>query len=319
MGIDGFLIVDKPEGITSLDVVREAKRRLQIRKAGHIGTLDPFATGVLPVALGEGTRLIPFVNDEPKRYKGTLELGEETTTDDFTGAIVSKSPWTAVTSEGLRNAFQSFSGKVRQIPPMFSAIKVKGKPLYRLARKGEEIERKEREINIFHLQIEKIDLPLVQFQISCSKGTYIRALARDIGRKVGCGAHLVQLRRVQSGLFSIEKAAAWEKVKALRPETIRPCLLLLEEALPCLPEVIGDQKLVRKVRLGQGMLVRDLSPPCPLEFDQGNWIKLTAPGEGLVAILKSEVKCTDIPWERGDSVVFRPLRVFHPKHQNTDR
>jgi len=314
MRIDGFLIVDKPEGITSFDVVREVRRRLHIKKAGHVGTLDPFATGVLPVALNEGTKLIPFLNDEPKRYEGTLKLGEETTTDDLTGEIVFRGPWMAVTSEGLRKAFQSFSGKIRQTPPMFSAVKVEGKPLYRLARKGLEIERKGRDVNIFHLRIEEVDLPLVRFKVSCSKGTYIRTLAKDVGRKIGCGAHLVQLRRVQSGLFSIEKAAPWDKIKTSEPETLRPWLLPLEDTLPGLPEVIGTNSLVRKVRLGQGMLVRDLLPPFPPEFDQGNWIKITAPGEGLVAILKSEVKYADIPWTKGDSVVFRPLRVFHPKH-----
>ena len=196
---------------------------------------------------------------------------------------------------------------------MFSAVKMAGKPLYRLARKGLEIERKEREVHIFHLQIEGVDLPHVQFQVSCSKGTYVRALAKDIGREIGCGAHLTRLRRVQSGLFSIEKALSWEDVKGLEPEKLRLRVLPLEEALPGLPEVIGDQRMVQKVRLGQGMRVRDLSSQFPSEFDQGKWIKITAPGEGLVAILKSEVKHTEIPWAKGDSVVFRPLRVFHPK------
>jgi len=314
MGIDGFLVVDKPEGITSLDVVREVKRRLRIRKAGHVGTLDPFATGVLPVALNEGTKLIPFINDEPKRYKGTLKLGEETTTDDLTGEIVSRRPWAGVTPGSLREAFQSFLGKTRQIPPMFSAVKVRGEPLYRMARKGLEVERKEREVHIFQFEIEEIDLPRVGFEVSCSKGTYIRSLAKDVGRKIGCGAHLVQLRRVQSGLFSIEHAAAWEKVKALESESLQPWLLSLEEALPGLPEVIGSTSLVRKVRSGQGMRVQDVLPSWPPELDRANWIKITAPGEGLVAILKLETQGTDIPWPERDSVLFRPLRIFHPKN-----
>ncbi|HSB07552.1 MAG TPA: tRNA pseudouridine(55) synthase TruB [Thermodesulfobacteriota bacterium] len=314
MGIDGFLIVDKPEGLTSLDVVREAKRRLGVPKAGHVGTLDPFATGVLPVALNEGTKLIPFLCEEPKRYEGTLRLGEETTTDDPTGEIVSRRSWEAVTHETLHHAFQSFSGKIQQVPPMFSAVKVEGKPLYQLARKGIEIERKEREVRIFQLHIESIDLPRVRFTISCSRGTYVRSLAKDIGRKIGCGAHLIQLRRVQSGLFTIEQARTWEKLKTSEPHDLRSWLIPLEEALPGLPEVIGDKRVVQKVRLGQGMLVRDLSPQFLSDFDQGGWIKITSPGEGLVAILKSEVKHSDIPWANLDSVVFRPLRVFHPKH-----
>jgi tRNA pseudouridine55 synthase len=313
MGIEGFLVVDKPEGITSLDVVRQVKRRLGLGKAGHVGTLDPFATGVLPVALGEATRLIPFLSEEPKRYEGTLKLGEETTTDDPTGEVISRRSWTGVTPEELRKVFQAFSGKILQIPPMFSAVKIGGKPLYRLARKGLEIERKEREVHIFQLQIDGVNLPHVQFKVSCSKGTYVRALAKDIGRKIGCGAHLIRLRRVQSGLFSIEKALSWEDAKGLDLDKLRLRVLPLEEAVPGLPELIGDQGMVRKVRLGQEMRVRDLSSKSPPEFDRGKWIKITAPGEGLVAILKSEVKHTDIPWAKEDSVVFRPLRVFHSK------
>jgi tRNA pseudouridine55 synthase len=315
MRIDGFLIVDKPEGITSLDVVREVKRRLKIRKAGHVGTLDPFATGVLPIALNEGTKLVPFLNEDPKRYEATLKLGEETTTDDLTGEIVSRRPWEGVTSETLTLVFQAFTGSIRQVPPMFSAVKIKGRPLYLMARKGLEIERDEREILIFDLQVKTIDLPCVRFLVSCSKGTYVRVLAKDIGRKVGCGAHLTQLRRIQSGLFSIQKALSWEELRGLsaEPRDIKPWLIPLEEALPSVPEVIGDQSMVHKVRLGQEMLVRDLSLQGLSDFDRGNWVKITAPGEGLVAILRSEVRQTDIPWTQLDSVVFRPLRVFHPK------
>jgi tRNA pseudouridine55 synthase len=316
MRIDGFLIVDKPEGITSLDVVREVKRRLGVQKAGHVGTLDPFATGVLPIALNEGTKLIPFLNEEPKRYKGILRLGEETTTDDPTGEVVSRGPWEGITPETLQLAVRSFSGKIQQIPPMFSAIKIQGKPLYRLARKGIEIERKEREVHIFDIQIEAVDLPRVRFQVSCSKGTYVRALAKDIGRRIGCGAHLAQLRRIQSGLFSIQQTMAWEELRALSPEPgdLKPWLIPLNEALPGLPEVIGNRRLVQKVRLGREMLVRDLPLQSFTDFDRGKWVKITAPGEGLVAILRSEVGRSDIPWGQSDSVVFRPLRVFHSNH-----
>jgi tRNA pseudouridine55 synthase len=316
MRIDGFLIVDKPEGITSLDVVREVKRRLKVRKAGHVGTLDPFATGVLPIALNEGTKVVPYLNEEPKWYEGTLKLGEETTTDDLTGEIVSRRSWEGVTPETLTLVFQSFTGSIRQIPPMFSAVKIKGEPLYRMARRGLEIEREEREIRIFDLQVKAIDLPGVRFLVSCSKGTYVRVLAKDIGRKIGCGAHLTQLRRIQSGLFSIQKALSWEGLRGLSVESgnLKPWLIPLEEALPSVPEVIGDQSMVQKVRLGQEMLVRDLSLQGLSDFDRGNWVKITAPGEGLVAILRSEVRQTDIPWTQLDSVVFRPLRVFHPKY-----
>ncbi|RPJ10550.1 MAG: tRNA pseudouridine(55) synthase TruB [Deltaproteobacteria bacterium] len=314
MRIDGFLILDKPEGIASFDVVREVKRRLGVRKAGHIGTLDPFATGVLPIALNEGTKLIPFLNDEPKRYQGTLKLGEETATEDHTGEVVARRPWTEATSEAVFLAFQSFSGRIRQVPPMFSALKVEGKPLYRLARQGLEVERKEREVQVFEIGVEAVDLPWVRFTVSCSKGTYIRTLAKDIGRKIGCGAHLTQLRRIQSGFFSIDRAITCEELGSLsgKPEILRARLIPLEEALPGLPEVIGKRRLVQKVRLGQETRVRDLSPQSLSEFDRGTRVKMTYPGEGLVAILKSEMRHADIPWTDSNSVVFRSLRVFHP-------
>ncbi len=314
MRVDGFLIVDKPEGITSLDVVREVKRRLGIRKAGHIGTLDPFATGVLPIALNEGTKLIPFLDEEPKRYEGTLTLGEETATDDCTGKIISRSPWGEATRGALEPAFQSFCGTIQQVPPMFSAVKVDGRRLYHLARKGIEIERKAREVHIFEIRIEAIDLPRVQFAVSCSKGTYVRTLARDIGRKIGCGAHLLQLRRVQSGLFSIAKAMVWEELKALtlKPDSLPSWLIPLGDALAGFPEVIGDERLVQKVRFGQGVLVRDLSPQSLSGFERGEWVKIISPGEGLVAIVRPEINRSDISWADSDSVVFRPLRVFHP-------
>ena len=162
--IDGLLIVDKPEGITSLEAVREVKRRFHVKKAGHIGTLDPFATGVLPIAINEGTKLVPFLEEEPKEYEGVMKLGEETSTDDLTGEITSKKPWEDIPPGLIYSVFHTFLGKVQQIPPMFSAVKIQGKPLYRLARKGIEIERKERSVEIFDIQVEEIDLPLGPLQ-----------------------------------------------------------------------------------------------------------------------------------------------------------
>ena len=316
MRVDGLLIVDKPEGLTSLEVVREVKRRLGVRKAGHLGTLDPFATGVLPIAINEGTKLVPFIGEESKEYEAVLKMGEETTTDDLTGKVISRKPWEQVPPEMIHTAFRSFLGKIRQIPPMYSAVKMNGKPLYRLARKGIEVERKEREVEILNIHIEEVQPPKVRFSVSCSKGTYIRSLAKDIGRKIGCGAHLTQLRRVRSGPFTLEKAISWERLKNFsKTENLSPWLVSLREALSCLPEVIGDERLVKKIRLGKEMVVRDLSPqPLPV-FQKGEWLKITSPEEGLVAILRSEVRGADIPWASPEMVAFRPLRVFQPKNR----
>jgi tRNA pseudouridine55 synthase len=313
-GIDGLLIVDKPEGMTSLDVVREIKRRFGVKKAGHIGTLDPFATGVLPVVINEGTKLVPFIGEGPKEYEVTLKLGEETTTDDWTGKVVTEKPWEGAQPEKIEALVHTFLGKTYQIPPMFSAVKIQGKPLYRLARKGIEVKRKEREVEIYKIQTKKINLPHVSFQVSCSKGTYIRSLGRDIGRKIGCGAHLCFLRRVRSGPFTLKQTISWERLKGLfQPDHLSPWLIPLEEALPSFPEVIGDEQLIRKVRSGKEMVVRDLSPQALPGFEKGEWLKMSSPEEGLVAILKSELKRADISCAHPEEVALRPLRVFQPQ------
>jgi len=319
-GIDGILIVDKPEGITSLDVVRAVKYRFGLRKAGHIGTLDPFATGVLPIVMNEGTKLVPFLEEGPKEYEVTLKLGEETTTDDCTGQVVLKQDWRDIQPERIETLLHTFWGKIHQIPPMFSAVKVQGVPLYRLARKGIEVDRQQREVEIHAIQIDGMELPLVRFRVSCSKGTYIRTLGRDIGRKAGCGAHLVRLRRTRSGPFTLDQAITWERMKDLTPpDSLSPWVISLNAALPSLPEVIGDEPLVRKVRFGKEMMVRDLSAKDLPAFKKGEWLKMSSPGGGLVAILKSEVSGADLPRADPAAVALRPLRVFRPlEHSPTE-
>jgi tRNA pseudouridine55 synthase len=310
-GIDGLLIIDKPEGITSMGVVREVKRRFGIKKVGHIGTLDPFATGVLPVVINEGTKVVPFLEEEPKEYEATLKLGEVTTTDDWTGEVISRHPWEGTLPETVHGAFRAFLGKSHQIPPMFSAIKVQGKPLYRLARKGIEIERKEREVTIFDLRINTILLPHVAFRVSCSKGTYIRTLARDLGKKIGCGAHLLRLRRVRSGPFTLDRSISWETLQTLSgSDELGGWVITLKEALKKMPEVIGNERLVRKVRVGQEMVVRDLSSRDLPAFEKGALLQMTSPEGGLVAILKSVIGDTDVGAVDPETVAFRPLRVF---------
>jgi tRNA pseudouridine55 synthase len=310
-GIDGLLIVDKPEGITSMGVVREVKRRFGIKKVGHIGTLDPFATGVLPVVMNEGTKVVPFLEEEPKEYEAILKLGEETTTDDWTGEVISRQPWEGTLPETVHEAFRAFLGKIHQIPPMFSALKVQGQPLYRLARKGIEIERKEREVTIFDLHVNTILLPNVAFRVSCSKGTYIRTLARDLGKKIGCGAHLLRLRRVRSGPFTLDRSISWETLQTLSAsDDLGSWVITLKEALKRLPEVIGNDRLVRKVRVGQGMVVRDLSTRDLPAFEKGACLQMTSSEGGLVAILKSVIRDTDVGAVDPETVAFRPLRVF---------
>jgi len=309
--IDGVLVVDKPDGITSMDVVRTVKRRFTVKKAGHLGTLDPFATGVLPVILNEATKLVPFLEEEPKEYEATLKLGEETNTDDLTGEIQLRRPYDSVTPKILECTFESFMGVIEQMPPMFSAVKVNGKPLYRSARKGLEVERKKRTVRILDLQIESISLPWVQFRVSCSKGTYIRTLARDIGRKLGCGSHLIRLRRLRNGPFTLARAVSWETLTTCSDlGTLQSYLIDMKGALDHLPEVMGDEGLVNKIRFGREMTVRDLPPHALPIFGEREWVKVTSPRDDLVAVLRSEVRGMDIPSLDPNRVALKSLRVF---------
>ncbi len=214
--MDGFIVIDKPEGITSHDVVNSVRRMLSIKKAGHTGTLDPFATGVLPLALGEATKAIPYLDETVKEYTAVMRLGISMDTQDRTGRVVSEKSYDHVTAEMIKNAFSRFVGAISQVPPMFSALKRSGVPLYKLARQGRDIPREPREIRIFSIFPEKIDLPDIYFMVRCSRGTYVRTLANDIGEMLGCGAHLVSLRRTASGKFTIQEAINLDELANLR-------------------------------------------------------------------------------------------------------
>jgi tRNA pseudouridine55 synthase len=213
--MDGFIIIDKPLGLTSHDVVHSVRKILNVRKVGHTGTLDPFATGVLPVAVGEGTKAIPFLDETLKEYLAVMHLGVITDTQDCTGKVLKENSFTHVNEQVLKETFSRFVGTNKQVPPMFSALKRSGVPLYKLARQGKSIYREPREIKIYSLTIEKIEMPKITFKVSCSRGTYIRTLANDIGFALGCGAHLSDLRRTMSGMFMADKAISLEMLSLL--------------------------------------------------------------------------------------------------------
>lgn len=204
---EGIILVNKHRGITSHDVVDEVRKRLGTRKVGHAGTLDPLAEGLLIIMVGKSTKLFSrFVNFD-KEYLGVMKLGEVTLTGDSEGAIVKKQDYQNLNEPEIKEVFSKFEGEIEQIPPMVSALRVKGKRLYSLARRGIEIERSPRAIKIYELRIIKIDLPLVEFYVRCSKGTYIRKLAQDIGESLGCGAHMISIKRMRVGPFKLEEAA----------------------------------------------------------------------------------------------------------------
>ncbi len=210
--MDGFIIVDKPTGMTSHDVVSFIRRRFNMRRVGHAGTLDPLATGVLILLLGKCTKLFDRFSSFDKAYEATLKLGMTTDTADIEGKVLSELSFDAVTSGEVERIFQDFLGDIEQLPPMVSAVKVGGKRLYKLARQGITVERKARKITISSLKVVHFALPDVKFYLECSKGTYVRKLAEDVGERLGCGGCISQIRRVKVGPFTIDQAVSLENI-----------------------------------------------------------------------------------------------------------
>ncbi|MFO7937261.1 MAG: tRNA pseudouridine(55) synthase TruB [Kiritimatiellia bacterium] len=210
---DGLLLVDKPSGCTSHDVVNAVRRGFQLRKVGHGGTLDPNATGLLVILLGKGTKLSSKVMGGDKTYIGEIRLGRTTTTQDCDGEVLEEKPCDHVSRDDVEKAMKDLCGDIFQTPPMVSAIKVKGVPLYKMARKGQVVERKKRFVHIFRFVITEWTPPSVFFEVICTKGTYVRTLAHDIGRELGCGASLQNLRRNASGEFNVADAFPLEEIR----------------------------------------------------------------------------------------------------------
>ncbi len=212
--INGLLLVDKEQDWTSHDVVNFVRRRFNLSKCGHCGTLDPFATGLLVLLLGKATKLQDQFMGQDKIYSGTIHLGVETDSEDRTGQITAEADIASITAAAVTAASQTFLGPQMQVPPMVSALKVKGQPLYKLARQGKSIPREPRPISIHSFILTAFRLPEVDFVAHCSKGTYIRTLAADLGQRLGCGAHLQELRRLASGDFRIEDAHSMAELKS---------------------------------------------------------------------------------------------------------
>ncbi|MEI6070631.1 MAG: tRNA pseudouridine(55) synthase TruB [Verrucomicrobiae bacterium] len=213
-GIDGVLLVDKAPGMTSHDVVAITRRALNTKKVGHCGTLDPLATGLLLITIGRGTKIQDLLMSEDKEYVGTLELGKTTDSQDADGVVLTTLPVPELTGEQIAAAFTKFHGDFYQLPPMVSAIKKDGVPLYKLARQGKVVEREPRFVHVYAHEIQAVRLPEIDFRVVCSKGFYVRTYAHDIGNDLGCGAHLKSLRRTKSGRFDVEGAVTVAELKA---------------------------------------------------------------------------------------------------------
>jgi tRNA pseudouridine55 synthase len=220
--LDGALLIDKPAGPTSHDIVDEIRRQFGIKKVGHCGTLDPNATGLLIIVLGRGTKISEKLMSDDKVYEGSIKFGETTNSYDADGEILSSLPVPLLTMEQLNTEAASYVGDIMQMPPMVSAVKMGGVPLYKLARKGIEVVREPRLVHVYTFQFSSYTEPVGVFRVACTKGTYVRSLAHDLGQKLGCGAHLKTLRRVVSGKFDVTNAIEFEEVLRLSTAELIP-------------------------------------------------------------------------------------------------
>jgi tRNA pseudouridine55 synthase len=275
--MDGVLVIDKPAGLTSHDVVQRVRRWAKQRRVGHLGTLDPLATGVLPLALGEATKLSQLLTHGRKEYRGEIRLGIETTTYDREGAVTAESsgPWP--TRDELERALEPFRGRIQQVPPPYSAVKLGGEAAYALARRGEEVHLEPRDVTVFALDLVRYEPPLLEVVVECSAGTYLRSIAHDLGVALGTGAHLWQLCRTRSGPFVLEQAVSLERLDEEGERRLIPMA-----AATGLPSYEADEGTARRVSQGV-QLERGLVRGAPRE----GVFQLVRKGR-LVALLEAQ-------------------------------
>ena len=267
--VDGILLLDKPTGMSSNAALQTVKRLFNANKAGHTGNLDPLATGLLPICFGEATKISSYLLDSDKRYIGTCKLGVRTRTADSEGEVLETRPVGNLTEQQVKQVLQGFIGQIEQIPPMHSAVKINGTPLYKLAREGKEIERKSRRVSIYQLEMLRLEGDELDIDVHCSKGTYVRTLAEEIGEALGCGAHLNALRRTASGPFELEQAVTMAELAHLAEdgyEALDSLLLPPEEALSDWPMVSLSQNSAYYLQQGQAVQV----PKAP----SSGWVRL---------------------------------------------
>jgi tRNA pseudouridine55 synthase len=256
--ITGIVIIDKPTGRSSNHVLQQVKRLFDAKKAGHTGALDPLATGVLPICLGEATKVSSYLLDADKRYHVTCQLGAVTDSGDSDGQILSTSDIPDFSEQDITHLLPEFTGEQDQVPPMFSALKYQGQPLYKLARQGIEVERKSRRITIYDIKLLSITAESFTLDVHCSKGTYIRTLVEDVSHKLGCGGHVTMLRRVSAAGYDLEQALTIEQLEQIAEqgtERLDDELLATENALPDWPSIYATDEMVEALRHGQTIKV----------------------------------------------------------------
>jgi tRNA pseudouridine55 synthase len=260
--ISGILILDKPEGESSNRSLQKVKRLFEAAKAGHTGSLDPLATGVLPLCFGEATKISQFLLDSNKTYRTKIKLGEKTATGDSEGEVLVVKDSSHITLKDIEKALVNFRGEIQQVPSMYSALKHQGVPLYKLARAGKTVERKTRIVSIYELNLISFENPFLELDIHCSKGTYVRTLADDLGEALGVGAHVVALRRTQAGPFKLEQAQSYETLEQLKRDddfaAIDEFLIPADQAIMDIPEVVLPSATADYVLQGQAVIARHL-------------------------------------------------------------
>ncbi len=294
-GTDGILNINKPQGLTSHDVVAAVRRMSQSTHVGHAGTLDPMATGVLLVCMGQATRVVEYLTDHDKKYQARVRLGVETDTYDATGRVIAEQAATgsAMTLDQVEEALQTLAGKITQIPPAYSAIKQNGVPMYKLARRGIPVEAEARQVEIYSITLTEFSPPDVGIEVHCSKGTYIRSLAHDLGAKLGCGAHLTALTRTAVGQFNLSDSATLEELRdAFLSGYLGRFLNPLDEALLAFEAILLEPEAAQRIRQGNSIA-------CGQSRSTSLVRAYSADGQ-LVALL-----------EHGDSPdVWKPKKVF---------
>lgn len=275
--IDGILLLDKVPGVTSNGTLQDVKRLFQARKAGHTGSLDPLASGLLPICFGEATKLSGFLLNQDKCYEVVARLGVTTSTADAEGEVLERRPVPALDPEGIEAVLARFRGDIEQIPPMYSALKHQGKRLYELARQGVEVERSARSVSIHELRLLAMDGDSLSIYVHCSKGTYVRTLAEEIGAALGCGAHVAALRRTQVGeRYHVGDAKTVTQLQAMSDEERLACLLPVDDALQDMPSVALSSELCFFLRKGQPVFV----PKAP----NAGWLRLYDKEGGLLGV-----------------------------------
>ena len=270
--MNGLLIIDKPPGMTSFDVVRQVRRMTKTRRVGHAGTLDPMATGVLPVAVGTATRLIEYLMAGDKAYRATLKLGSATDTQDSDGQVLEEKSWQDVDLASVSAAVENFIGDFEQLPPMYSALKKDGQPLYKLARQGIEVDREPRRVHVESLTIDEYSPPYMTFTVTCSKGTYVRTLCHEIGQILGCGAHMTDLRRLSCGRFDLAASHPLQVFKELSEQGRALPILSLADILADWKALTVDGVILKRLQNGVAPHMADLKGDEPVAGDKVRFI-----------------------------------------------